>query len=311
MPIEQKDVFICHASEDKKDVVIPLTKELEKANITYWLDRAEIIWGDSLTGKVNEGLSSSRYVIVVLSENFLSKNWSKKELNSALNIEASSGEVLVLPLIVGNPDEKEEIMKSFPLMNDKLYLQWDSSDISNIINALKARLSKGIEKENKKISKQQEVNNGRTIPIPKIKKEFSEMDKDFFLKEAFNSIRMYFREALHILEKSNPVIKTDITDIHNFKFTCKIYVNGKAKCNGKIWVGGITSSNSIAYSEGQQGLDNDSSMNDWITIETDDFELGFKPSGFSRYTSNSNDKLLNIEQASEYLWTRFTEALNY
>ncbi|MFM7790885.1 MAG: TIR domain-containing protein, partial [Microcystis panniformis] len=51
-----KDVFICHASEDKLLIVEPLVSCLEKADITFWYDRAEIKWGDSITAKVNEGL---------------------------------------------------------------------------------------------------------------------------------------------------------------------------------------------------------------------------------------------------------------
>ena len=82
-----RDVFICHASEDKTTVVRPLTKALTEQGISCWLDEAEIKWGDSITKKVNEGLSISRFVIVILSQAFLSKNWPERELNAALNIE--------------------------------------------------------------------------------------------------------------------------------------------------------------------------------------------------------------------------------
>ncbi len=101
---ERKDIFICHASEDKRDVVRPLVHAMDKAGISYWYDEVKVRWGDSITEKVNEGLRTSRYVIVVLSESFISKNWPQRELNSVLNIEASSGEVRVLPLIAGSSE---------------------------------------------------------------------------------------------------------------------------------------------------------------------------------------------------------------
>ena len=41
MPMK-KDVFICHASEDKDRVTEPLVKAFQNAGITYWYDRAEI-----------------------------------------------------------------------------------------------------------------------------------------------------------------------------------------------------------------------------------------------------------------------------
>ncbi len=135
---EVRDVFICHAGEDKAAVVEPLIGALDAARISYWHDRAEIRWGDSLTGKVNEGLRVSRYVIVVLSPAFMGKHWPERELNAALNMEAATGEVKVLPLLVG---EVNAMLKQFPLLNDKLYLIWDGK-VESIIAALQSRFGR-------------------------------------------------------------------------------------------------------------------------------------------------------------------------
>ncbi|MCA2941040.1 MAG: GUN4 domain-containing protein [Microcystis sp. M113S1] len=121
-----KDVFICHASEDKPLIVEPLVSSLKKADITIWYDRAEIKWGDSITAKVNEGLSISRFVIVVLSEAFLNKNFPKRELFAVLNQEIYSNQTKVLPLFSDNK-QKQKILENFPLLNDKLYLTWDNN----------------------------------------------------------------------------------------------------------------------------------------------------------------------------------------
>ena len=88
-----KDVFLCHASEEKPTVIRPLAEALGKAGISYWLDAVEIKWGDSITGRVNEGLKNSRFVVVVLSKAFLNKNWPSFEFNAVLNIGASTGGV--------------------------------------------------------------------------------------------------------------------------------------------------------------------------------------------------------------------------
>ncbi|NCR73586.1 MAG: toll/interleukin-1 receptor domain-containing protein [Microcystis aeruginosa LG13-12] len=131
-----KDVFICHASEDKPGVVEPLVDAFEQANISYWYDKAEIKWGDSITKKVNEGLRISHFVIVVISKAFLSKNFPQTELYSTLTREISSGEVKILPLIVKyNDEEKREILESLSLMQDKLYLTWDNNP-NKVIDAL-------------------------------------------------------------------------------------------------------------------------------------------------------------------------------
>lgn len=138
-PLETRDVFLCHASEDKQAIVDPLRAELEKAGISCWYDRAEITWGDSLTHKVNEGLRTSRYVVVVLSRSFLAKNWPRRELDAAINLEASSGEVKVLPLIIGSSDEQDAIIKQLPLINDKFHLRWGGAS-APIVQAMKDRL---------------------------------------------------------------------------------------------------------------------------------------------------------------------------
>ena len=87
---------------------------------------------------MNEGLGISRYVIVVLSPAFIGKHWPERELNAALNLEAATGEVKVLPLLVGSPVEVSAISKQFPLLNDKLHLVWDG-EVRSIVIALQTR----------------------------------------------------------------------------------------------------------------------------------------------------------------------------
>lgn len=137
--VYQKDVFLCHASEDKSAVIRPLAIALDAVGISYWLDEAEIHWGDSITGKVNEGLRQSRFVVVVMSEAFVAKHWPQREFNAVLNEEASTGEVRVLPLIVGSRTERRHIMSEYPLLNDKLYLEWDGG-ADKVVQALKGKL---------------------------------------------------------------------------------------------------------------------------------------------------------------------------
>ena len=137
--LTKRDVFICHASEDKKIVVEPLVSALESAGVSVWYDKANIGWGDSLTGKINEGLASSKYVMVIISTSFVAKNWPQKELNSALNREINDGKTSVLPLIVGSDAEITALQSKLPLQADKLHLRW-SSDPTPIVDELKKLL---------------------------------------------------------------------------------------------------------------------------------------------------------------------------
>ena len=55
----QRDLFLCHSSEDKRNVVLPFTKILETHGVSYWFDQAEIKIGDSISTKIDEGLRDS------------------------------------------------------------------------------------------------------------------------------------------------------------------------------------------------------------------------------------------------------------
>ncbi|TBR58263.1 hypothetical protein B4U84_20235 [Westiellopsis prolifica IICB1] len=132
-----KDVFLSHASFDKEEYVRPLAKELERRKISYWLDEAEIQWGDKIVEKINEGLNEAKFVVIFLSENFINRNWSESELYSALNRENSEGKVIVLPLLIG---EVSVVLKKYPLLRDKAYLSWDVG-VSRLAEEVQRRLN--------------------------------------------------------------------------------------------------------------------------------------------------------------------------
>jgi hypothetical protein len=49
--------------------------------VKVWLDEHELTVGDSLSEKIDEGLSQSRFGAVILSPAFFAKHWPKKELS--------------------------------------------------------------------------------------------------------------------------------------------------------------------------------------------------------------------------------------
>lgn len=308
MGTEQRDVFLCHASEDKLEVVRPLVQALSDAGISYWYAEAEIKWGDSITQKVNEGLKISRYVVVILSEAFLSKNWPQREFNSSLNVEASSGDIRVLPLLVGTNKVKKSIFEKYPIINDKLYLEWDKN-VGKVIEALKDRLSicmLSIDNESTAVKEK-----SFDIPLPEIKKKFTQRDKDLFLKRSFEVIKSYFQKGLANLEAHYPEVETNFTEVHHFKFVSTIYVHGEISSKCKIWVGGPFRCDSIVYSASNIDIDSDNSFNDLITVSDDGLKLGFNVSGmWFGSPSPEKDQLLTAEEAAEYFWRRFTDNLN-
>lgn len=92
------DAFICHAGEDKAEVAEPLARKLMERGFRIWLDKYELRIGDRLIQKIDEGLSASRYGVVIVSESFFAKEWPQSELNALAAIEASEGRKKILPV---------------------------------------------------------------------------------------------------------------------------------------------------------------------------------------------------------------------
>ncbi len=72
------DCFIAYAGEDRASVVDPLARELLKRSVQVWYDQWELKVGDSLSRKIDAGLSESAYGVVVLSPNFFGKGWPER-----------------------------------------------------------------------------------------------------------------------------------------------------------------------------------------------------------------------------------------
>lgn len=133
---ETYDVFICHASEDKATIAIPIYDELNKLNISAFIDHVEIKWGDSLIEKINSALVKSKYVIAILSANSVDKEWPKKELNAVLAREIAEGDVKLLTLV--KEEDEKIVAESLPLLRDKLYMAYtdNASEVAARVHAL-------------------------------------------------------------------------------------------------------------------------------------------------------------------------------
>lgn len=126
------DFFICHASEDKDSVALPLSKELQRHDAKVWLDQASLTVGDSLSRKIDDGLKRSRFGIVVLSPSFFGKHWPERELSGLVQKEIDGAKV-ILPIWhnVGH----EDIVAYSPTLADRLAVS-TRTGIKNVANEL-------------------------------------------------------------------------------------------------------------------------------------------------------------------------------
>lgn len=91
--------FICHTSKDH-DFVLKLAERLKSDGIDVWIDDWEMKVGDSIVGKVNEGLSESNFLLAVISDNSINSVWVKKELSSTHMRQLSKNDIIILPVLL-------------------------------------------------------------------------------------------------------------------------------------------------------------------------------------------------------------------
>ena len=118
LPDKEYDVFICHAGEDKGDVVRPLAHALRARDVEVWYDEFVLKIGDSLRRKIDKGLIACRFGVVILSPSFFGKGWPNHELDGLVTREIAGNRQLILP--VWHNVTKVDVIGYSPSLADKL-----------------------------------------------------------------------------------------------------------------------------------------------------------------------------------------------
>lgn len=145
------------------------------------------------------------------------------------------------------------------------------------------------------------------IPLPKIKKRFSERDKDKFYEDCFITIKAYFKQGIKKLNETEGY-EADFMDMSAYRFSCKIYSDGKRVAACTVWMGNSHfSGNSIGFSyEPNQELSN--SLNESLSIQETGDALKLK--AMMDIFGLAKSQLLSPSEAAEYLWKKLIERLN-
>lgn len=83
-----RDVFLCHAWDDRKDSAKELNDMLESKGVTVWFSEKDVLLGSSLLREIDKGLVKSRVGIVLVTPSFLERvkgeGVADKELSALL-----------------------------------------------------------------------------------------------------------------------------------------------------------------------------------------------------------------------------------
>lgn len=83
-----RDVFLCHAWDDRKEIAKDLHDQLESQGVSVWFSEKDVALGTSLLREIDKGLAKSRVGIVLVTPAFLKRvqgeGIADKELSALL-----------------------------------------------------------------------------------------------------------------------------------------------------------------------------------------------------------------------------------
>jgi hypothetical protein len=127
-----RDVFLCHAWDDRKDAAKELHDLLESKGVTVWFSEKDVLLGSSLLREIDKGLAKSRVGIVLVTPSFLKRvkgeGISDKELSALLARD------LLVPIL--HNTTFEELREVSPLLGSRSGLSTSEESMSNVVAKL-------------------------------------------------------------------------------------------------------------------------------------------------------------------------------
>jgi hypothetical protein len=286
--------------------------------IHVWHDR-RIVAGKDIHREISENLKAAAVVLLLVSPDFLASDYCyDRELARAME-RHREGSARVIPVILrvcdwhGAPfgDLKAVPRDGQPITK---FADRDEgfNEVAKAIRDVAAEFDGTAEATE---ATKQPTGSGNAQPIPasvvrsgglRLKKTFSDFEKDRFIEDAFESIANHFKESLSGVKAANPGVETNFRRIDTNHFSVKVYVQGKERARCQIWFGGRTSLTSgILYSTSDLG---DNSYNESLSVTDDGYALFLKPMGLAFHSSAGKEQM-TPEEASEYYWSIFVEPL--
>ena len=224
------EFFISHASEDKDAIARPLALELRERGYKVWYDEFTLTLGDSLRESIDKGLSETRYGIVILSPDFMSKNWPREELDGLYTRQTSSGKKVILP--VWHNITQHQLASFSPMLADKLGVT-TSSGFNNVVDQIVRVIDNNlgnstIVTEFKEIIERCASNNIRKYAKCTLELTLTSFDgydiselypmyRNHFLSKSINGFNMIIPPVLHpsCNTSNSPDIVFDSVDYHS------------------------------------------------------------------------------------------------
>ncbi len=149
---------------------------------------------------------------------------------------------------------------------------------------------------------------GPEMALPELEREFSDQDRNTFLRDSFATIIAYFQGELKSLEKHDPSIETRCEEVARQQYTFEIDGQGGLENACKISIPKLGIQDIISYRNENFGASDNSSANEWVRTEDDGFTLYLTglTGEFGAILSGGH---CTAEDVARILWERFILAL--
>ena len=123
-----RDVFLCHAWDDRKGAAKELHDLLELKGVSVWFSEKDVFLGSSLLREIDKGLAKSRVGIVLVTPSFLKRvkgeGIADKELSALLARD------LLVPIV--HDPTFEDLLEVSPLLGSRSGLSTVEESMANV-----------------------------------------------------------------------------------------------------------------------------------------------------------------------------------
>lgn len=308
-----------HVDEKLRDRLEKHLKLLMREGlIEVWHDR-RILPGDKFGDAISDELEAADIVLLLISADFIASEYCFSiEMKRALERDAS-GEARVIPVILRMCDWKTADFASLTAVprDGRAVESWPNQDeaFTEVAREIRRVVTPagGSKKGPAPVA---QMGSAAPVvaaePLPRssnlrVKKEFTDLEKDTFVADAFKFFGLFFQGSLEELGKRNPEYVGRFEQVDSRRFRASIYKDGKSAAECQIALGGWgRGSTQITYAEGSSMYSN--GFNEALSVESDSQELYLKVM-MGAIMRGASTEHLSPSGAAEYLWSMLIERL--
>ena len=297
-----------HADEDLRNELEKNLAMLKREGVIQaWHDR-KILAGDEFDSAIDNNLIAADVVLLLISPDFLASRYCYDiEVRRAME-RHDRGECRVIPVILRPCDWKTSAFAKLLVIptDGKPVTRWPDRDEAflDVVQHIRAAIPKAPPSPAPTLAPalRPEPAIGPRSSNLRLRKQFTDADRDRFLDEAFDFIARFFENSLAELQQRNAGIEGRFKPIDSRSFGAVIYRNGKAISRCGIRRGGTVGlDNRIGFSFDDSAPAN--SFNESMTLGVGEQSLFLKPMGMTMMSGTPAGSHLSAEGAAEYYWS--------